>query len=143
MGSAVAMAATSPGQAGSAAMVSAIAEPNTAARSLIQGGRIFALGVSRVAVWLILPDSRHHRAAAGSSSGSGCSAAASTTRWARSGRLGAALGEVLGQLWPEAVGADARVDGVDELAESCDCGASASDRVHGGVLQEPLDGARP
>ena len=81
---------SSPGQAGSAAMVSAIAEPNTACRSLIQGGRILALGVSRVAVWLILPDSRHHRAAAGSSSGSGCSDAASTTRWARSGRLGAA-----------------------------------------------------
>ena len=78
------------GQAGSAATVSAIAEPNTAWRSLIQGGRILALGVSRVAVWLILPDSRHHSAAAGSSSGSGCSDAASTTRWARSGRLGAA-----------------------------------------------------
>ena len=50
---------------------------------------------------------------------------------------------MLGQLWPEAVGADAWVDGVDELAESCDCGASATDRVHRGVLQEALDGARP
>ena len=59
------------------------------------------------------------------------------------GATGCGLGEVLGQLWPEAVGADARVDGVDELAESCDCGASASDGVYRGVLQEALDGARP
>src|SRR6478672_1009923 len=48
-----------------------------------------------------------------------------------------------GQLWPEAVAADAGVDGVDELTESCDCGASATDHVDGGVVQEPADGARP
>ena len=34
------------------------------------------------------------------------------------GAAGCGLVEVLGELWPEAVAADARVDGVDELPES-------------------------
>ena len=59
------------------------------------------------------------------------------------GATGCGLGEMGGQLWPEAVAADAGVDGVDELTESCDRGASATDRVHRGVVQEPPDGARP
>ena len=90
--SAALTADTRPGQAGSAMMVWAAAEPKTVCRSANGDGRPprEVSGVSRVAVEVSSADRRHQSAAAGSSSGSGCAVAAARTRVGRSGRLVAA-----------------------------------------------------
>jgi len=131
----VAIGATSPGQAGSAAMVSAIAEAETTALEIrcSRCGRILGrFGVSRVEVWLPCPTARHHSAAGAGQfvQGSGCSDAGASGHQVRQvrGRLGAGLGEMLGPNCARKLSLrDAWVDGVDELTESCDRGASADD----------------
>ena len=90
VGSAALTAETRPGQAGSAMMASAAAEPKTLCRSVIQAGRSAVWGVSRVALEVSSADRRHQSAAAGSSSGRGWAAAAARTSVGRSGRLVAA-----------------------------------------------------
>ena len=80
VGSALPIADTSAGKAGSAAMVSASSVPNTVCRSGSQSGRSPPLAVSSAA-GVRVPHSRHHSAAAGNSSGSGRSAATVRTSW--------------------------------------------------------------